>query len=602
MNDDANYIHIDDVREGVDYYCPCCRGLIKPRAYKKDAGYQKQPHFYHESGGCKEETYVHFICKNWLFNKGARFIINGNEHEVESIETEKTLTTSFGNYRPDIIVHTTGDKIFYFEIKATNRKSEVYAPKWDELGNDVVEVDVKEFINQKIKDGIPVFNLIYSGGECFIKSYTKKDYDETIAIRKKEWKRQDKLNYKVQWERLDWFWETLRRFGNDECNKENVISAFMELCYEDKFWCYKNIKSKSCLDLKTDLAECFKNQFKIYLDGLLKKYPGIEVEISHQSKLIYRLVCKTRLMIGGYNYLYETDINLKSSMGVIPPYDTLNTYLSERFTTILESKKLLQKKIEHLLKFKELPFIKSIHPISHYNAANCRFEKLDFKVTFWDFISSNNKKEVIGSCVLRGEVITDSELEFQYNQFKIKAVNTFEQKLFNESLLCNLDYQYKLDEIKSMFKPLLFYDFELKVSKNCAEIILIENQREVSSFVVNRNSDQKDLPIKIENWAAYTLEKINHYLDLKSECTHIVNRCKNKLWGMTGNYLELYLNRTESNTPYKYINMVGLSFDNYDNINTLHKMQSVVLDNMLSLLNYLENIKGIRLMEVRTIE
>ena len=31
-NEDANYIHIRDAKENTDYYCPCCKGLIKPRA------------------------------------------------------------------------------------------------------------------------------------------------------------------------------------------------------------------------------------------------------------------------------------------------------------------------------------------------------------------------------------------------------------------------------------------------------------------------------------------------------------------------------------------------------------------------------------------
>ena len=45
QSEDANYIHINDVKENVDYYCPCCKGLIKPRAYKKDEQHKMQPHF-----------------------------------------------------------------------------------------------------------------------------------------------------------------------------------------------------------------------------------------------------------------------------------------------------------------------------------------------------------------------------------------------------------------------------------------------------------------------------------------------------------------------------------------------------------------------------
>ena len=249
LDDDANYIHINDVKENVIYYCPCCKSVVKPRAYKQGVDYQMQPHFYHESGGCNEETYVHYICKNWLFDKGVQFFVNGIEYEVDSIETENTLHTSFGDYRPDIIVVTTDGKTFYFEIKSTNRKTELYAPKWDELGNDVVEVDVRDFINQKVQSNIPVFNLIYSDGECFIKSYTKKDYDEIIATRKKEWKRQDKLNYKIQWERLDWFWETLVDYKRNKNNIEDVLIAFENLDFSDKDFVMTVVKKMKCQEL-----------------------------------------------------------------------------------------------------------------------------------------------------------------------------------------------------------------------------------------------------------------------------------------------------------------------------------------------------------------
>lgn len=243
----ANYIHIDDVKDNIEYYCPCCKGIIKPRAYKKDINYQVQPHFYHETGGCNEETFVHYICKTWLFEKGCKFIVNNTEYEVEDVSTEKTLHTSFGDYRPDIIVTTVSGKIFYFEIRATNRKTEHHIPKWDELGNDVVEVDTRYFINQKCKNNIPVFNLIYSNGDCFIKTYTRNDYDNTIAERKLQWKRQDKLNYKIQWERLDWFWNAMQKYKNNELGLDSVFEFFKCLDIFDKEICFDLLKKQTCI-------------------------------------------------------------------------------------------------------------------------------------------------------------------------------------------------------------------------------------------------------------------------------------------------------------------------------------------------------------------
>lgn len=286
LDDSANYIHISDVKESTNYYCPCCKGLIKPRAYKKDVDYQVQPHFYHETGGCSEETYIHYICKNWLFEKGCKFIINSIEYEVNHVEVEKTLHTSFGDYRPDIIVTTTIGKTFYFEIKVSNKKTELYAPKWDELDNDVVEVDTRYFINQKYKNDIPEFKLIYSDGECFIKSYSRMDYEDTIAKRKLEWKRQDKLNYKIQWERLDWFWQSLINYKENNENVSEVINSFKKLSFDDMDFVISIVKKMKCQDLYQSLIPVINNAFY----EIIKTYdisPYEKVELIQESPRIF---------------------------------------------------------------------------------------------------------------------------------------------------------------------------------------------------------------------------------------------------------------------------------------------------------------------------
>ena len=64
-----------------------------------------------------KKLFIHFICKNWLFTEGCNFIVNGTKYEVKKVETEKTLETKFGKYRPDIIVETTTGKIFILKYK-----------------------------------------------------------------------------------------------------------------------------------------------------------------------------------------------------------------------------------------------------------------------------------------------------------------------------------------------------------------------------------------------------------------------------------------------------------------------------------------------------
>ena len=286
LDDSANYIHIKDAKEDTVYYCPCCKGIIKPRAYKDDKEYQVQAHYYHENGGCNEETFIHYICKMWLFENGCKFKVNDQIYTVNNIETEKTYHTEFGDYRPDITVYTEENKIFFFEIKNTNKKTENYIPKWDELENDVVEVDVRYFINQKVDSNIPEFKLIYSDGECFIKTYTRSDYEETISRRKMEWKRQDKLNYKIMWEKLDWFWIELQKYKNNKSNLQNVIDKYSTLEYGDMDLCISIIKKMKCLNLYKALIPLINKRFC----EIIKAYnisPYKSVELIQESPRIF---------------------------------------------------------------------------------------------------------------------------------------------------------------------------------------------------------------------------------------------------------------------------------------------------------------------------
>lgn len=189
--------------------------------------------------------------------------MNGTEFTVASIETEKTLPTSFGDYRPDIIVNTESGKTFFFEIKHSNRKTELYAPKWDELGNDVVEVDTKEFINNKHDCSVPEFKLIYSDGECFIKSYSHTDYEDTIAKIKLQWKRKDKLNYKIKWERLDWYWTILQNYFCEKDTLLNVCDAFANIEFKDQKFILSKFKSGKHKSVKQYLENYYNDKEEI---------------------------------------------------------------------------------------------------------------------------------------------------------------------------------------------------------------------------------------------------------------------------------------------------------------------------------------------------
>lgn len=245
----ANLIHVKKADKNKDYFCPCCGGIVKPRALDSN---KEQSHYYHKTGKCTRESQLHFFCKNWLFETGSKFYIDKELFEVESIDVEKIHPTPFGNYKPDVTVYTTSGKIIYFEMFFSNRKpGDDYFCKWDSLGNDVVEVNIKEYMFKTDENVVPTFTYLYHNGICYSKIYEKKDlYTNTIAKIKQNLTRQKVLNYKARIEQLDWFWQTIK---NNE-SKESILEVVSGMNYEDMMLCYKIIKKKQCVSyLKDDI-------------------------------------------------------------------------------------------------------------------------------------------------------------------------------------------------------------------------------------------------------------------------------------------------------------------------------------------------------------
>lgn len=304
----ANLIHVKKANKDDDYYCPCCGGNVKPRALYST---KEQSHYYHISGKCTKESQLHFFIKNWLFEKGSQFFINDVLYEVDFIEIEKTYNTPFGDYRPDVTVHTSSNEIIHFEIFFTNRKTgDNYFCKWDALGNSVVEVNVKEYMCKTDANIIPNFTYLYHDGICYSKTYVKKDlYATTIAKIKNELTRQKVIDYKVRIEKLDWFWQKII----ENSSKEEILKCIDSMSYEDMVSCFEIIKRKQCVShLKKDVLDIINKKVisnirdsiglpfdkNVYLD--VRHYKGKTYEIGirlniHTEHIIYNdfyLRCK----------------------------------------------------------------------------------------------------------------------------------------------------------------------------------------------------------------------------------------------------------------------------------------------------------------------
>lgn len=546
LDDSANYIHIDDAKENINYYCPCCKGLIKPRAYKKDIDYQVQPHFYHDVGGCNEETYIHYICKNWLFEKGCKFIIKGIEYKVDLIEIEKTLHTSFGDYRPDIIVYTSVEKVFYFEIKTTNKKSELYIPKWDELGNDVVEVDTRYFVNQKYKNNIPEFNLIYSDGECFIKSYSKTDYEDTIGKRKIEWKRQDKLNYKIQWERLDWFYTHLRNFNSSQEAIEELKKAFCNLEYCDKVWVYENVKNKSCIDMKVYFSEIINIEFVEWLNLLNAQFKNENFSayyFQHSKTIFY-------FYVDYYEEGYKTNVfskRFRSKRGIwkIEPLDDI-------YSICNKNSKYLTNKLVQIHELENIPYIECIIPTYNYAKTRYNIDNIYFNIYFQGNIYNKYIKNCIGTdSWIKLSNITFDYLENKYQYYLKQSKSNFMNDEFYKFILesdkcfienikaiqekCNclkgfsLHVSHYLKEIK-----LYYHEYCLIEWNFCDEYVFGEFEKDFLDLF-NKTISEKILSLQLSrNFKTKITKTVNFYAKQ-------INECKNKYWTFKVDYKKRWI-------------------------------------------------------------
>ena len=452
----ANLIHVKKADKNKDYYCPCCGGIVKPRALDSN---KEQSHYYHKTGKCTKESQLHFFCKHWLFESGSRFYINDELFEVDSIEIEKMHNTPFGKYKPDITVHTTSGKIIYFEMFFTNRKtSDDYFCKWDYLGNDVVEVNVKEYTSKADLTEIPVFKYLYHDGTCYSKFYVKRDlYANTIAKIKKELTRQKILNYKARIEQLDWFWQEVQRNSSDS---ETILNSISKMEYDDMVSCYEIIKKKQCVSYLKQMVLDMINRRVI--DDVRQVYDlpnekNIYFDLEHIRGRTYivgiRLNLKTNHII--FNRLFSSlddnycDIDKLSGYPKIifqkTVFDKKNINFSEK-----EVQKL-KKKYNYVKDFKEklFRFEKELSDFEKENPYKVRVNNYSYSVIMAD---DTTKKSLFDDRLLDKLSVNDVIREIQLEETLIENTKFLEELFSTDEYNSFISYEKKYMDLGFRFE------------------------------------------------------------------------------------------------------------------------------------------------------
>ena len=584
----ANLIHVKKANKDNNYFCPCCGGNVKPRALDST---KEQSHYYHVTGKCTKESQLHFFCKNWLFDEGSKFYVDDSLFEVESIEIEKPYDTPFGKYIPDVTVHTTTGIDIYFEMFFTNRKTgDDYFCKWDYLGNDVVEVNIKEYMFKTDVNTIPIFTYLYYDGNCYSKPYIKRDlYANTIARIKRELTRQKVLNYKARIEQLDWFWQEIR----NNKSREEILNVISEMDYEDMISCYEIIKRKQCVSyLKNDVLNMINqkviSEVREELD--LPYDENVYFDLEHIKGRTYkigiRLDINTDHII--YNKMY---IPYDNSIRKFPKIVFSKNILNKDEIVLIESDiKKINDKYEEVLQIKE-------NILEYDNKLAVFEENSQYKVRMnnglYTVIEENTEGKM--KTVLEKYYISYLDIDSLIFEIKNKVKEEKDKKLIND-ILENIECKSLIQELNG-YKGLDCY-VDLKYEKNAYVVLHIGGSSDF--FTLDEISVYRFNQIISE--CKNKLEELNKTYEVISNIVNQVNSCKNNIWNATISFsyddITVDIDQKVFNPKYSYDTTGERIYFYYDTKYSKNRIKKYFTSAMNSVLKNMERC-GYRVMEVR---
>lgn len=268
-NTDGEIITINEINEDNKrnhFLCPVCGSDVIPRAIKSKHMTQ---HFAHlDKNKCNNETMIHWWYKNKFLEKGDKFTViadTESSYVVKEILTEQEYKTGERTYIPDVTVMTECGKRIFFEMKYSNSKEvKDYIDIWLELKDIVVEIDIKQLIEQY---NVRNFKALFYNGKCF---NTKRNdtYYNTIG-RYKEEKIANKIDksIKERLQKLDWFWEDFLKYKKGIVDSAYLAEIIQHIDIEEKIIVYQIIQKVNCSDLlslKNNLKEMIRKYKEIH--------------------------------------------------------------------------------------------------------------------------------------------------------------------------------------------------------------------------------------------------------------------------------------------------------------------------------------------------
>lgn len=518
---EGNFIHMREAEENTTYICPCCGGHVKLRALDSD---YVQKHFYHCDGSsCSAETISHWLYKNWLFENGSQFYAGGELFTVDSIEIEKTYDTRFGNYRPDITVITTSGQTLFFEINFSNKKNDSYSCKWDELGNDVIEVDIKNLLEADYKNETPKFSYVYKDGSYQRKymARQKKDlYSSTVGVQKQSISKDIS-----RFARLDDFWvqATKYKYEKQISISPDLLNSFGELQYEDKLWACEFIKKIRCNDLREYLINEVNKLFYRNLDCLVAEqravYPELQIKITQYTAQTYCVDITYVLTLNDKPFkrfsLEGCTIRSRNKIFTFDDLDIIRDFLTkgtdELYFNINQIKKLSGALQKTYIDF----------------TAHNDSDKID--ADFFANVHNKAVSEKIGHLTYSFYYLKKREICADHSNFESRATRLLDYEFAESFILNSSDFKDLLDDLSSISDTLyLTVSAESQRYETC---LYSDNVKIETFYLMRSNSDCiQDVCAELKD---IIIPKAKNYMEFVNNLYKVcgrINSCKNGFW------------------------------------------------------------------------
>lgn len=322
-NKNNKIVTIDEINDNNKhdiYTCPICGSEVIARL-----GDKKVHHFAHkDKSKCNSETMIHWWVKNKLIEVGDSFSIKLSNNNIKNyickeIYIENQYKTLCGVYKPDITIVTNTNETIYIEIECTNKKKiEEYLDRWMCLKNIVVEVSVKDMINNNINE----LKTIFYKNKCYNIHKTEEMYSKTIG----EYKQKiiDTEGVKKAKKRLDginWFWEECKKYRTKKTDENTFFNVIDILQEKDREYVVNGLLKSNCTDVRRLYLYNKQKEIYDYINSF-NENNDLDISICKKEELFYSKTFEKRFRIpvvysDTLDDIYRSDIFCKEKLDLI---------------------------------------------------------------------------------------------------------------------------------------------------------------------------------------------------------------------------------------------------------------------------------------------